>query len=194
MVLAATRAAIQVPAYRFQQVMFLGALYGPFRQVFQDQETLVAVQGRPGAMLRYQHQDLPKGARGSSHRWFTSMVETLKPEMKLTKPFPRLSYAEAMESYGTDKPDLRFGLEIRDLSDIAAESDFSIFRSAIADGGKVKGICAPGCANYSRSQLNELNKLVQGIGAEGLITMALGTSRCIRYEARSKVPNARKLC
>jgi len=106
----------------------------------------------------------------------TSMVETLKPEMQLTKPFPRLSYAEAMERYGSDKPDLRFGLELKDLSDIVAESDFSIFRSAIADGGKVKAICAPGCADYSRSQFNELNKLVQGVGAEGVITMSLGTS------------------
>jgi len=107
---------------------------------------------------------------------FTSMVETLKPEMRIIKPFPRLSYTDALERYGTDKPDLRFGLEMRDLSDIVAQSDFSIFRSAIANGGKVKGICAPGCANYTRSQLDELNKMVQGFGAEGLVTMSLGTS------------------
>ncbi len=107
---------------------------------------------------------------------FTSMVETIKPEMRLIKPFPRLSYAEAMERYGTDKPDLRFGLEIKDLSDIAAQSSFSIFRSAISEGGKVKGICAPGCANYTRSELDGLNRLAQGFGAKGLITMALGTS------------------
>jgi len=107
---------------------------------------------------------------------FTSMVETVKPELRVVKPFPRLAYADAMERYGTDKPDLRFGLEIRDLSDIAAQSDFSIFRSAIAEGGKVKGICAPGCADYTRSQLNELNKLVQGLGAEGLITISLDSS------------------
>ena len=106
----------------------------------------------------------------------TSMVETLKPEMRLIKPFPRLSYAEAMERYGTDKPDLRFGLEIRDLSDITAQSTFSIFRSAIAEGGRVKGICAPGCANYTRSELDELNRLVQGFGAKGLTTIALGTA------------------
>ncbi len=105
----------------------------------------------------------------------TSMVETIKPEMRLTKPFPRLTYAEAMERYGTDKPDLRFGVEIGDLSDIVAESGFSIFRSAIASGGKVKGICAPGCATYTRSQLDELNKMVRGLGAEGLVTMALGS-------------------
>ncbi|HEY92662.1 MAG TPA: aspartate--tRNA ligase [Dehalococcoidia bacterium] len=107
---------------------------------------------------------------------FASMVETVKPEMRMIKPFPRLTYAEAMEHYGTDKPDLRFGMEIRDLSDIVAQSDFSIFRSAIAEGGKVKGICAPGCASYTRHQLDELNKLVQNLGAKGLVTIILGTS------------------
>ncbi|MFC2071939.1 aspartate--tRNA ligase [Chloroflexota bacterium] len=106
----------------------------------------------------------------------TSMIETIKPEMRLVKPFPRLSYAEAMGRYGTDKPDLRFGLEIGDLSDIAAQTDFSVFRSAIAEGGKVRGICAPGCANYTRSQLDELNKLVQSLGAAGLLTISLGNS------------------
>jgi len=107
---------------------------------------------------------------------FASMMEMIKPEMRVIKPFPRLTYAEAIENYGTDKPDLRFGLEIRDLSDIAVQSNFSVFRAAIAEGGRVKGICAPGCANYTRSQLDELNKMVQGLGAEGLVTMSLGTS------------------
>ena len=105
---------------------------------------------------------------------FTSMVETIKPEMRLIKPFPRLSWAEAIERYGTDKPDLRFGLEIRDLSDIVAQSSFSVFHSAIASGGKVRGVCAPGCATYTRSQLDELNNMVRGLGAEGLVTIALG--------------------
>jgi len=107
---------------------------------------------------------------------FTAMVEAIKPEMQAVKPFPRLAYAEAMERYGTDKPDLRFGLEIRDLSDIVAKSDFSVFRSAIAEEGKVKGIRAPGGATYTRSQLDELNKLVREMGAEGLVTISLGTS------------------
>jgi len=107
---------------------------------------------------------------------FTSMVEAIKPDLQLIKPFPRLSYTEARERYGTDKPDLRFGLEIRDLSDIAVQSSFSIFRSVIANGGKVKGICAPGCATYTRSQLEELNRMAQGLGAKGLVTISLGTS------------------
>ena len=107
---------------------------------------------------------------------FTSMAETIKPEMRMITPFPRLTYAEAMERYGTDKPDLRFGLELRDLADIAVQSDFSIFRSAIAQGGKVRGMCAPGCGNYTHRQLDELNKLVQSLGAGGLVTMSLGTA------------------
>ena len=107
---------------------------------------------------------------------FTSMVETIKPEMRVIKPLPRLTYAEAVERYGTDKPDLRFGLELRDLSDIAAQSNFSVFRLAIANGGKVKGICAPGCATYSRHQLDELKRIVQSLGAEGLVTISLDPS------------------
>ena len=106
---------------------------------------------------------------------FVSMVEAVRPEMRVIKPFPRLSYAEAMERYGTDKPDLRFGMEIADLTDIAGETAFSIFHSVVGDGGKVKGIAAPGCAGYSRSQLDELNKLARGLGAGGVVTIALGT-------------------
>ncbi len=105
---------------------------------------------------------------------FTSMMETVKPELRVKKPFPRLSYTDAMARYGTDKPDLRFGLEIRDLSDIIAQSEFSVFRSAIAEGGVVKGICAPGCGSYTRGQLDELNKLVLNLGAGGLVTVSLG--------------------
>ena len=106
----------------------------------------------------------------------TAMVQSVKPAMRVRQPVPRLSYAEVMERYGTDKPDLRFGLEISDLTDIAARSDFSVFRSVVDQDGKVRGICAPGCAGYTRSQLDELNKLVQGLGAKGLLTISLGSS------------------
>jgi aspartyl-tRNA synthetase len=81
-----------------------------------------------------------------------------------------------VERYGTDKPDLRYGLEIRDLTDIAAQCDFSVFRSAADRGDKVKGIYAPGCAEYSRSQLDGLNKLVRSLGAGGLVTISLSAS------------------
>ena len=107
---------------------------------------------------------------------FTSMVEAVKPDSELIKPFPRLTYAEAVERYGSDKPDLRYGLEIRDLTDIAAQCDFSVFRSVADRGDKVKGIYAPGCAEYSRSQLDGLNKLVRSLGAGGLVTISLSAS------------------
>jgi len=107
---------------------------------------------------------------------FTSMLKAIKPEMRVVKPFLRFGYDEVMERYGTDKPDLRFGLEIKDLSDIVARSDFSVFSSAVANGGKVKGICVPGCATYTRRQLDELNRLAQELGAGGLVTISLGTS------------------
>ncbi|MBN2463447.1 MAG: aspartate--tRNA ligase [Dehalococcoidia bacterium] len=104
---------------------------------------------------------------------FTSMVETIKPEMKMLKPFPRLSFAETMERFGTDKPDIRFGLELKDLSAIVAESEFAVFRSTIQGGGKVRGICLPGCADYSHKQLEDLTELAKSCGARGLVTMAL---------------------
>jgi aspartyl-tRNA synthetase len=103
---------------------------------------------------------------------FTSLVKTVKPDMRLLEPFPYLSYKEAMEKYGTDKPDIRFGLELKDISDIAASTDFQVFRSALDNNGKVKGICVPGCGHYTRHQLDELINLAKSCGAQGLTTMA----------------------
>jgi len=103
---------------------------------------------------------------------FTSLVEIIKPEMRVLKPFPRLSYKEATERYGTDKPDMRFSLELKDISDIAAQTNFDVFRSVIEKGGKVKGICVPGCGHYSRHQLDGLINLAEANGAKGLTTIA----------------------
>jgi aspartyl-tRNA synthetase len=103
---------------------------------------------------------------------FTALVKTIKPDMRLIEPFPHLSYKEAMEKYGTDKPDIRFGLEIKDISDIAANTEFQVFRSALDNNGKVKGICVPGCGHYTRHQLDELIDLAKGCGAQGLMTIA----------------------
>ena len=104
---------------------------------------------------------------------FTALVETVVPDKAVLSPFPRLTYAEAMASYGTDKPDLRFGLKMSDMSDIAASTDFRVFTSAVESGGIVKGFCAPGCAIYSRRQTDELIEFVKVWGARGLVTIAL---------------------
>jgi len=108
---------------------------------------------------------------------FVSLVETVKPSVKLLKPFPRLSYSDAMERYGTDKPDIRFGLELRDLTDIVAGSEFGVFKSAIKGGGKVRGFCAPRCGTYTRRQLDELTDLSKLFGAKGLVALALVDER-----------------
>jgi len=116
---------------------------------------------------------------------FTSLVEATVPGARLLKPFPRLSYEEAMEKYGTDKPDVRFGLEIKDISDIAGGTDFQVFRSTLDHGGKVKGICVPGCSHYTRHQLDELIDLAKGYGAQGLITVAFTGESVTPAEVKS---------
>ena len=111
---------------------------------------------------------------GLMEELFTCLVKSVTPHKRLVEPWPRLAYEDAMDRYGTDKPDLRFGLELANLSDIVAGSEFGVFREAIAAGGVVKGFSAPGCGGYSRSQLEELNKLAQSVGARGLLTVSLG--------------------
>ena len=87
--------------------------------------------------------------------------------------FPRLSYAEATERFGTDRPDLRYGMELVDIGDIAGSSAFSVFAENVAAGKRVKAICAPGCATYSRKQLDELEALARGQGAKALAWLAI---------------------
>ena len=87
----------------------------------------------------------------------------------LKAPLPRLTHAEALEKYGNDKPDTRFGLELKDISDVAAECEFGVFNKAVAGGGTVRGLCATGAASkYSRKDLDGLTAFVGDYGAKGL--------------------------
>jgi aspartyl-tRNA synthetase len=104
---------------------------------------------------------------------FTVLVQTLFPERKVATPWPRMTYAEAMSKYGTDKPDLRYGMELTDVSDIASKSSFEAFSGALGDGGQVEGIRIPGCAGYSRRELDGLIEMAKGKGARGAVTIAL---------------------
>ncbi len=89
------------------------------------------------------------------------------------KPFLRMSYAEAMERYGSDKPDIRFGMEIIDIGDIVKNCGFRVFQGAIEAGGKVAAIVAPGCSDFSRQQIKDLEEVVKGFGAAGLMSVAV---------------------
>ena len=121
---------------------------------------------------------------------FTSLVQTVAPHKRLITPFARLTFREAMDRYGTDKPDLRFGLPLADVSTLVASSRFEVFRQALARGGCVKGFAAPGCAAYSRQPLEELTEVAKSKGAQGLITLALGGSGPLEGLAMTEVRSA----
>ncbi|HYM69723.1 MAG TPA: aspartate--tRNA ligase [bacterium] len=88
-------------------------------------------------------------------------------------PLPRLTYAEAMDRYGSDKPDLRFGMEIADCSSVFQGTGFQVFAQALASGGAIRGICVPGAAGYSRREVQELEALAKTAGARGLVPVHL---------------------
>ncbi|MDI6694069.1 MAG: aspartate--tRNA ligase [Anaerolineales bacterium] len=105
---------------------------------------------------------------------FTRLVAEVTPHKRLlASPWPRLTYQEAMARFGKDNPDLRYGLELKDLTDLAMGSGFKVFESVLAEGGHVRGINARGCADYSRKQLDELTEYVKKFGAKGLAYHAL---------------------
>jgi len=105
---------------------------------------------------------------------YTEMIPVVTPHKKLlSSPWPKFSYKEVVERYGTDKPDLRFGMELIDVSDILSKSDFRVFQSAIESGGVIKCIVAPGCAEYSRKEVDALTESAKALGAKGLATLAV---------------------
>ncbi|MCK4258523.1 MAG: aspartate--tRNA ligase [Halanaerobiales bacterium] len=87
--------------------------------------------------------------------------------------FPRMTYADAMNHYGSDKPDIRFEMLLTDVADVVKDVDFKVFATTLKNGGQVKGIRAEGCANYSRKQIDQLTEYVSIYGAKGLAWIAL---------------------
>jgi aspartyl-tRNA synthetase len=104
---------------------------------------------------------------------FAELVKTVTPHKRVLSPFPRLQYDEAIARFGTDKPDVRFGMELSDVGDVVVRSNFQVFASALQAGGQVKGIRVPGCANYTRKQIDELTEIAKAKGAKGLAAVAL---------------------
>ncbi|MCF6134847.1 aspartate--tRNA ligase [Thermoactinomyces vulgaris] len=112
-----------------------------------------------------------------------SMMEQMMAELfqetigvKVETPFPRLTYLEAMERYGSDKPDLRFGMELNDLSEALKKTSFQVFAKTIQNGGQVKAICAKGCAGWSRKIIDGWSTKAQELGAKGLAWLAFKES------------------
>ena len=101
------------------------------------------------------------------------LIETTTNKHIRQRPFPRLSYAEVMDRYGTDHPDLRFDLPLVEISDLAAAGNFGVFQNALAANGIVKGIRVPGAAGYSRKEIEELTQFARVLGAKGLVTLSI---------------------
>ena len=104
---------------------------------------------------------------------YYSLVTGLFPEYRVAYPFPRLTYAESMRRFGTDKPDLRYGLELIDFTDLVAESRLAVLSSPLASGGVARGLRVPGGAEFSRKQIDDLTRFVQSHGAKGLLSFVL---------------------
>lgn len=105
------------------------------------------------------------------------LVETFVPHKKiLAKPFPRLTWREAMTKYGSDKPDLRFGMPICDVSDLVKECGFKVFADAVARGGVVYALRIEGAAHFARKQIDDLTELAKVYGAKGLAYIVMEDS------------------
>ncbi len=94
-------------------------------------------------------------------------------DVDVALPIQRMTWQEAMDRFGSDKPDLRFGIELKDLSDLVKDSEFGVFANAIADGGSVRAICVPGQGGMARKKLDALVDFAKGYGAKGLSYVAL---------------------
>jgi aspartyl-tRNA synthetase len=105
---------------------------------------------------------------------FTQLVKEILPNKRLlASPWPRLTYIEALSRFGKDNPDLRYGLELKDITDLAAGSGFQVFERVITEGGCVRGINASSLGEYSRKQIDELTEYVARFGAKGLAYLAI---------------------
>ena len=117
--------------------------------------------------------------------------ETTQKRIKQV-PFPRLSFSDVMDRYGTDHPDLRFDLPLVEISDLARAGNFGVFQSALAANGMVKGIRVPGAGGYSRKEIEELTEFARMLGAKGLVSLAIGPtgevkSPLIKFMSREEV-------
>ena len=124
---------------------------------------------------------------------FTGLVAALRPDLTVPTPFSRFLYADVMERFGTDKPDLRYGVELSDCSDLVRESAFGVFRGAVEAGGKVRGLVMPGGAALSRKQVDAFTNLAKTMGAKGLVSIQFSAAPSASSEDDVRSPVLRHL-
>ena len=104
---------------------------------------------------------------------YTKIVSEAVPDAEVITPFIRLTYEQAMERFGSDKPDLRYGMELTTITHTAASSDARVFQAVESSGGSIRGFVAKGCANFGRRQTDELTDYAKSSGAQGLVFIAI---------------------
>jgi aspartyl-tRNA synthetase len=119
---------------------------------------------------------------------YTSMATEIRPDLTVPSPWPRMTYAESMRRFGTDKPDLRYGLELVDFTNAVRGTEFIVFKSAVESGGSVEGICVPGGAEFSRKEIDALTETVKGLGAKGLVSLAFTAAPATATEEQMRSP------
>jgi aspartyl-tRNA synthetase len=103
---------------------------------------------------------------------YIELAQKLRPDLNVPAPFARMTYEESMRRFGTDKPDLRYGMELVDLTNLVRGTEFAVFRSAAESGGSIEAIVVPGGAEMSRKEIDALTEAVKTYGAKGLVSMA----------------------
>jgi len=168
---------------QMKQLLMVGGLekYYQIAKCFRDEDTRADRQPEFTQLDVEMSFVTEEDVMSITEEMFTRMIGRMCPGKRMMTPFPRIAYAEAMESYGSDKPDLRFDMHIGDVSHIVAHTEFGVFKNAVEAGGKVKAIALPGCAAYSRQELSHLTELAQSFGAKGLLSMALA-AECASIE------------
>jgi aspartyl-tRNA synthetase len=164
----------------FKQLLMIGGVerYFQIARCYRDEDF------RSDRQLEFTQLDLEGSFWGRE-----DVLETIETVLKaitkavrgvdLTDPFPRISWQEAMNRFGSDKPDIRFGMEIVDISGVVADSDFAVFAKTIADGGTVRGINA-GRQDWSRSRADALTERAKELGAGGLVWMVVEEDGSLR--------------
>jgi aspartyl-tRNA synthetase len=157
---------------QFKQLLMVGGVpkYYQIAPCFRDEDP--RADRSPGEFyqldLEIAFAQHPEDVFSEMEPLFVELTEKFAGKKLAQKPFPRLAFREAMDKYGTDKPDLRFGLELINLTEDLKDTKFSVFNQVIKDSGQVKAITAPEGASFPRSQIDELTELVKNEGGKGL--------------------------
>ena len=158
----------------FKQILMVAGLerYVQIVRCFRDEDPRADRQAEftqlDLEMSFVEQEDILKIVEGLMRRIWKEVLNIEVP------PIARMTYAEAMQRFGSDRPDLRFGMELKDIADLAARTDFGVFKGALASGGMVKAICVPGGGALTRKETDGLAEWAKGMGAKGLAVTKVG--------------------